>query len=347
MRDPVPLITHKREFLARRMRDVGLIGLIERLARRPGLLVLTYHRIVDRSAAPYYEAVASATPDGLRSELEALARIHRLVTLDELAGLADGGFRMERPAALVTFDDGYRDNYEVALPILRSVGIPATFFLPSGFLREPRLPWWDHIAYVIAKTEMSMLRLDWPEPVEIDLSRTPRPETIARLVRVYLAHHVLDDGRFRAGLEGGAGVVVDEDRLGRDLFMSWDQARALLGAGMSIGSHSCTHRELARLSEDEQRVELSESKRLLEGELGVEIDTLAYPYGWPGSYDGVTTRLARESGYRLAFSAIEGVNRPGSTDAHAIRRLGVGFADPPILHRARWALHEAFGRSAL
>ena len=142
-------------------------------------------------------------------------------------------------------------------------------------------------------------------------------------------------------------MVVNEERLGRELFLSWDMARSLSASGMTIGSHSVTHRELARLSEDEQRVELSESKRRLEGELGIEIDALAYPYGWPGSYDGTTIRLARESGYRMAFSSVEGVNRPGSTDALAIRRLGVGFADPPILHRARWALHEAFGRSAL
>jgi peptidoglycan/xylan/chitin deacetylase (PgdA/CDA1 family) len=347
VRNFLPIISQKREFLARRMRDVGLIGLIERLARRPGLLVLTYHRIVDRSASPYYEAVASATPEGLRAELEALAATHRLITIGELAGLADGGFRLDRPTALVTFDDGYRDNYEVALPILKSLGIPATFFLPSGFLQEPRLPWWDHIAYVVAKAEVPVLRLGWPEPLEIDRSRTTGPEAIARLVRTYLDHHVVDDSRFRDGLEEAAGVAVDEDRLGPELFMSWDMARSMAASGMSIGSHSVTHRELARLPEAEQRFELSESKRRLEGELGVEVDALAYPYGWPGSHDGTTIRLAGESGYRLAFSSVEGVNRPGSTDALAIRRLGVGFADPPILHRARWALHEAFGRSAL
>ncbi len=129
--------------------------------------------------------------------------------------------------------------------------------------------------------------------------------------------------------------------------MSWDQARELRRAGMSIGSHTVTHRELGSLSESDRRVELTESKRLLESKLGGAIDALAYPYGWPGSLDDLTIRVARESGYRLAFTSIEGVNRPGSTDALAIRRIGVGFADPPILHRARWALQEAFGHSAL
>jgi peptidoglycan/xylan/chitin deacetylase (PgdA/CDA1 family) len=129
--------------------------------------------------------------------------------------------------------------------------------------------------------------------------------------------------------------------------MTWDQARALVAAGMSVGSHGVTHRALSRLPEDEQRAELVDSKRLLESEVGREVSALAYPYGWPGAYDATTGRLARDAGYRAAFTAHEGVNLPGPTDPFALRRLGVGFADSPGLHRARWALHGAVGRSVL
>jgi peptidoglycan/xylan/chitin deacetylase (PgdA/CDA1 family) len=342
----MPLIPNKREFLARRMRDAGLVALIERLARRPSLLVLTYHRIGDPSTQPYYAPVASASVEGLRDELRALARTHRVIGIDEVVALAKEGFRVKEPTALVTFDDGYRDNFDAALPVLRSLGVPATFFLPPGFLQEPRLPWWDHIAYVSNTTDRPTLRLDWPEPLEIDLNlKASRPAAIARFVRAYLDHHVSDERRFRALLEDRAGVIVDEDELGRALFMTWDQVRALVAAGMSVGSHSQTHRNLSRLSESDQRAELVESKRVLESVLGRAVETLAYPYGWPGTYDDLTARLAADAGYRVAFSSLEGVNHPGATDDFAVRRIGVGFADSPALHRARWALLEAFGRS--
>lgn len=343
----MPLIPNKREFLARRMRDAGLLALVERLARRPGLLVLTYHRVGDPAGQPYYGPVASATAGTLEAELRALRRTHRVVSADEVVARADFGFRFDGPSALVTFDDGYRDNFEVALPVLKALGVPATFFLPTDFLRSPRLPWWDHVAYVVHKTTVPVLRLDWPEPVAIDLARTPRAEAVARVVGAYLGHQVSDERRFRAELEDRAGVVADGAGVGRDLFVTWDQARALDAAGMSVGSHSVTHRNLARLGEDEQRSELVESKRILEAEMGREVTTLAYPYGWPGTFDGVTRRLAREAGYRAAFSSLEGVNRPGETDPYAVRRLGVGFADSPVLHRARWALYGATGRSFL
>jgi peptidoglycan/xylan/chitin deacetylase (PgdA/CDA1 family) len=343
----MPLIPHKRAFLARRLRDVGLLALAERLARRPGLLVLTYHRIGDPSARPYYAPVASASAEALGEELRALARTHRVLSLEECLALADRDFRAERPVALVTFDDGYRDNVEAALPVLTSLGVPATFFLPTGFFERPRLPWWDRVAFVINATAVPVLRLERPEPLEIDLGRTSRPEAIARVVRAYLDHPEADEPACLAALGERAEVEVDDEVLGRELFMTWDQARALLDAGMSVGSHAHSHRALGHLSEDDQRAELTRSKATLERELGREVVAVAYPYGWPGTYSDATLRAARDAGYRLGFSSIEGVNRPGATDRLAARRLGVGFADPPVLHRARWALFETFGRSVL
>ena len=133
--------------------------------------------------------------------------------------------------------------------------------------------------------------------------------------------------------------------MGREPVHELDQARSLIASGMSVGSHSQTHRDLGRLTEHEQRAELAGSRQILEHELGGAIATFAYPYGWPGTYDASTTRLAREAGYRVAFSSLEGINRPGATDPFAVRRLGVGFADSPIVHRTRWALHQSFGRS--
>jgi peptidoglycan/xylan/chitin deacetylase (PgdA/CDA1 family) len=342
------LIPNKREFLARRMGDAGLVALLERQARRkPTLLVLTYHRIGNPAQSPYYRPIASATAETLEAELRILNHTHRVITLERALTLAENGFHVKEPTALVTFDDGYRDNAEVALPVLTSVGVPATFFLPTALIQEPRLPWWDYIAYVVGRTTVPLLRLERPEPIEIDLERTPREEAISRVVWAYFDNLGADEQESRAELAERTGVVVDESTLAQALFMTWDQARALVTAGMSVGSHAHTHRDLARLSEEELRVELSESKQILERELSREVTALAYPYGWVGTYDERTQRIARETGYRLGFSSHEGVNRPGKTNPYAIRRLGIGFADSPHLLRARWALHQVLGNSFL
>jgi peptidoglycan/xylan/chitin deacetylase (PgdA/CDA1 family) len=341
------MIRNKREFLARQLGNLGLVRLLERAARRPSLLVATYHRIGTPAESPYYDAVFSATPEAFAAEVRFLRDRFRLITLEELLDLAEAGFPMSGPTALITFDDGYRDNLDAALPVLQALGVQATFFLVTGFLDAPRLPWWDHVSYVLKQARAARITLDQPAPLNLDLEQTPRADAIAAVVRAWLDHPPESEDEVRRHLEERVGVVVDEPALGRELFLTWDDARRLAGAGMAIGSHSRSHPTLARLSEAEQLGELAGSKRLLEDRLGRPVAALAYPYGWPGATTDATRRLAREAGYRIAFSAIPGVNQPGRIDPFDFRRLNVGFADSPGLLRARMALYSAFGGSFL
>jgi peptidoglycan/xylan/chitin deacetylase (PgdA/CDA1 family) len=343
------MIRNKREFLARQLGNLGLVRLLERAARRPSLLVATYHRIGRPAESPYFDAVFSATPEAFAAEVRFLRDRFRLITLDELLDLAGPDFPLTGPTALITFDDGYRDNLDEALPVLQALGVPATFFLVTGFLDAPRLPWWDHVSYVLKQARAAQITLDRPAPMTLDLEQTPRAEAIAAVVRAWLDHPPdrENEAEVRRHLEERAGVFVDEHALGSALFLTWDDARRLADAGMAIGSHSQSHPTLARLSEAEQFRELAGSKRLLEDRLGRPVEALAYPYGWPGATTDATRRLAREAGYRLAFSAVLGVNQPGRIDPFDLRRLNVGIADSPGLLRARMALYSSFGRSFL
>src|SRR5262245_45662719 len=149
---------HKRELLARLSGRLGILRLMERLAAtRPGLVVFTYHRIAEPGADPYYDPVISATPASFRAQIGEIGRRMRVLTLAEAMERIASGGPWQEPAALITFDDGYRDNFDVAAPILRDRGIPATFFLPTAFLEAPRLPWWDKVACIIKQTRMRRL----------------------------------------------------------------------------------------------------------------------------------------------------------------------------------------------
>jgi peptidoglycan/xylan/chitin deacetylase (PgdA/CDA1 family) len=349
-------IPNKREFLARGFGRLGLLGLLERRAAsaRPGLVVLTYHRIAEPGDDPFYDPVISATPEAFRAQVAWLRRQVRILALDELLAMLESGAPWREPVALITFDDGYRDNFEVAVPILREQGVPATFFLPTAFLEAPRLPWWDRVAYAIKQTRVPTLRLErgpdgGASPLSIDLEAMPRSAAIVAIIRAFLDDTIADERWFLDQLFARAEVAVDGESLARTLFTSWDQVQSLAGAdpSLSIGSHGHSHHKLAGLDEDSQRRELTESKRILETRLGCEVAALAYPYGWPGSYTSRTRALAIEAGYRAAFASLEGINRADCLDPYDIRRLGVGSGDSPALLRARSALHAAFGRSFL
>jgi peptidoglycan/xylan/chitin deacetylase (PgdA/CDA1 family) len=314
--------------------------------------VLTYHRIAERETDPFYDPVISTTPSSFRAQIEWLHNRMHILTLLELDARIRAGEPWKEPAAFVTFDDGYRDNFDVAAPILNELNIPATFFIPTEFLQSPKLPWWDHVAYVIKKTSMHRLLLnrgpgDPKSPLDLDLETTPRHTVIMTIIRAILDQEVADLPWFLEQLTAQAEVIVESERLGQSLFMSWEQMRQLTNTAgrLTIGSHTHSHIELGKLDAQPLERELVLSKQILQERLGREVFALAYPFGWPGTYNQVTKKSAMEAGYRLAFASRTGVNSPGMLDPFEICRLSVGAGDSLAMLRARTALFSAFGRS--
>src|SRR5262245_14712049 len=149
------------------LRSTGVLRALERLRRTPKLLVVNYHRVGDLVGNQLDDATFSATADGFRAQLRYMKQWFAMPPPHEVLDSLERGSFTE-PTALVTFDDGYRDNYEVAFPMLRELGLPACFFVVTGLLDAPTLPWWDRVAYSIKKTTAAFLRLDYPEPLVFD-----------------------------------------------------------------------------------------------------------------------------------------------------------------------------------
>jgi peptidoglycan/xylan/chitin deacetylase (PgdA/CDA1 family) len=312
--------------LASILRRTGLLRSLERLRRTPGLLVLNYHRVGEPAGNHFDDATFSATAEAFRTQIAYLRRFFLTPPVHEvLESIARGTIR--DPTALVTFDDGYRDNYEVAYPLLRSLDVPASFFVVTALIDQPRLPWWDRVAYSVKRTAVDRLPLAYPERLEFDLRSTPRARVIWRILRACKDARPFDEPRFLDELVRGTDVGVDAERLGRRLFMSWDEVREMARTGMTIGSHTATHAVLASLSEAAQRRELDASRQLIGDVVGSRPDLLAYPVGGREAFTAITKRLARESGYRAAFSSWGGLNRPATIDPYAIARVPVEHAD--------------------
>jgi peptidoglycan/xylan/chitin deacetylase (PgdA/CDA1 family) len=340
-------VANKRAVLARGLEATGATRALEALGGAGRSVVLTYHRIATPGPSnPFYDPTVSATPEGFRAQMAMLRDRFRVVPAEELIAPSDPADR--RPRAVVTFDDGCRDNFDAALPVLREFGLPATFFIPTDFLERPRLPWWDHVAYVVKASRLDRFEVprvsDDPAPIVVDLTTPDRSAAIMGLIRPVLAGEVADRDGFLKTLEDRAEVDVDSPALGRDLFMTWDQLKALAAEGHAIGSHAHSHVALGALDDRDARRELSLSRTILEAAAKRPVRTVAYPYGWPGAVNDRTFRLAAAVGYRIGFTAFEGVVRPG-LDPLAMPRLNVGAGDTPPLLRARAALWGTLGRS--
>ncbi len=176
----------------------------------------------------------------------------------------------------------------------------------------------------IKRTRKRVLQLEPPFPVTLELGGATRHATLVLLNTFKRAPAETVDALLDH-LGRRAEVDVDRSALARDLFMSWDDARSLLAAGLAIGSHTATHPVLSRLPAEAQRHELAESRTRLEHALGHPVRALAYPVGSRDAFTDETRRLARETGYEAAFSFYGGTNPPAPVDPWDLRRVGVQY----------------------
>jgi peptidoglycan/xylan/chitin deacetylase (PgdA/CDA1 family) len=298
------------------------------------LLVLAHHRIGDPRACPYSEDLFTATPAGLAEQVSLLSRWTRLTSLDEVLSNLSGGRRPSEALVLLTFDDVYRDNYTHAFPILRDAGAPAVFFVPTGLIETQHVPWWDRIAYAIKHSTVDSCRLSYPNNVTIDgIHRNPDRAALQAL-RLYKAGCDLDKERFIAALEDATGAAAHRAVAQEELFASWRELREMTAGGMTLASHTHTHRLLGHLPFAQQREELARSRELLRERAGVETQAIAYPVGQRTHFNDDTRRALRETDYRLGFSHYGGWN-PRIDDPFDIRRVRMELrVDTELLHAA-------------
>lgn len=287
-----------------------------------GVLVLNYHRIGDHATQPWDHTLWSASAPALDAQLEVLASEAEVIGPGEIeAAVRDGG-RGRR--VLLTFDDGYRDNFELAYPLLRRHGLTATFFLATGFLDRPRVPWWDELAWMVRKAPAGELPASEWLPTGLALGAPAHDVAVATLVA---RCKTLPQDRIEAFLEY-VGTTTGSGRCGAgeadELWVTWDMAREMQAGGMTIGGHTVTHPVLSRVSPATQAQEIAGcAQRLLE-ELGEPMRWFAYPVGGSNTFTSTTKRILHEQGAQLAFSFYGGVGRFSRWDPLDIPRIHMG-----------------------
>lgn len=266
-----------------------------------GLSILIYHRVLARKDPLFPGEVDSADFD---QHLRMLKSMFTVLPLIDALAHAKAGTLPPR-AACITFDDGYADNEEVALPILQRHGVSATFFVATGFLNGGRM-WNDTLIELVRRSPDGVLdagvlglgshRLGTIEERRAAISALigqlkylPRDERLAQVSR----------------LVDLAGVALPDQ-----LMMTSDQVRALHRAGMDIGGHTVNHPILAALPAAAARQEIADGKHALEAITGAPVRLFAYPNGKPGAdYRAEHVAMVQDLGFEGAVSTSWGASR--------------------------------------
>ncbi len=288
---------------------------------------LMYHRITDRPQASVIREPAFNLNVDLKSfneQIKYLAKTHNCLSVTQVRDcLASGSF--PRNAVHITFDDGYKDNLELALPVLERYQVPATIFVCSGLVDGQTRLWWHELEYLLSSRSVIEFKYNGQ-------SFQLRTDSKKWLFESYDCLNQL----FKSINPQEQALILEqlykpgETRYSyAEQMLSWDQVRSLANHPLiTIGAHTSKHSVLSVLSDEDLRHEILDSKLRLEEELQQEVKFFSYPYGEPEHAFLREYELTRELGFSLAFTTCPGrvipVMRAQTT---ALPRVSIVYSD--------------------
>lgn len=290
----------------------ALANVLSPQGRKSRLLVLTYHRVLKAQDSLLDDNLDAVT---FEWHMQLLREQFTVLSLSEATARLQEGTLPAR-AVCVTFDDGYADNFEVALPVLQKWGIPATVFVATGFLDGGRM-WNDSVIETIRLTKHDQLNLDFiGMGVESLETLEQRRQLLPRVLNAIKYHSISERLNKVNQL-----VALGKATLPDNLMMSSDQVRMLRGAGIEVGAHTVNHPILSQLSLEEAEGEIAGSRDFLCDLLDEPVDSFAYPNGRPGvDYHPCHVDVLRKTGFKVAVSTAWG-GASASSDMMQLPRI--------------------------
>lgn len=297
----------------------GIIFQIEKnISKVSQIKILTLHRITDA----YFDPLCMNIKVNVFEEMvKYLKRNYNIISLEKAVDLLKSKESVPENAVVMTFDDGYRDNYLNAFPVLRKYEIPATIFLSVGAVNNGGILWYDAIVAAFKKTNKTYVDLRhlnlgiYPLASRSDKLRAVKEVTMSgkRLKtneRDTLVKNILKE----------LGTHP-ENKINPRIMLTWDEIKIMKNAGIYFGSHGMSHSILSMLSSEEVEFEIAASKQLIKEKTGIDVSFFSYPNGEADDFNEGTIELLKKRGYLAACSLIKGANK--NTSLFALRRYCV------------------------
>jgi peptidoglycan/xylan/chitin deacetylase (PgdA/CDA1 family) len=268
-------------------------------------IVLIYHRVIDLENDPQQLAVSA---HNFENQIQIIKKKFKIIRLQDLITNLKSNEIIDN-SVIITFDDGYSDNYEFALPILEKYQVPATFFISTGYVGSKNEFWWDKLEPIF----LSDSKL--PSNLELKIG-----SVIYRWTNCYKNGHLIYEELLGILKRQSFDIIQSTlEQLSNWIGLNYnhrEQYRALNADELiklsqnpmfEIGSHTINHCILANESQEIQQREISDSKLFLEKLINVEIHSFSYPFGKNVDFSNLTSKVVKESGYNCAISNIQGL----------------------------------------
>lgn len=318
----------KKNLLSKMFFYSGIVHLKRRFSKRNRLIILAYHRILDFDKNfEYDENLISANVAEFEKQVSFLKKHYNILSLSQVHQLLSTRGKLPPRSLVITFDDGFMDNYENAYSILRKYSVGATFFVTTGLIGKKKLFWFDRCAFIAKKIKgkLTLVSKKLNHSHVIDNSSNSKC-TSSRLLSFLKRVPNQERVEFVELLERYAAEndIKPKGQYALNYPMTWENLAEMKDNGMEIGAHTVTHPILANLSDEEIKDEIVSSKRDIESRLDINCNCIAYPVGGNEHINSFVLECVKTEGFDIAATYVHGDNIIDSnSDLVSLKRIGV------------------------
>lgn len=301
-------------------------ALLKSVLQNNNVRILAYHRICSfkETEYPFDEELISASVEQFEQQMHYVSENYSVLNFHDLLQVDEGTRQLPENPLVITFDDGYADNYLNAFPILKKYNLTAVFYVSTDYLETRNPFWFEQIIYCGKKQIFnheglrSLLPVNFTAPIDDQLA-------YAKQLRWQLMNV---SNRERLAVMERIESIINEKLtdVEFDLIrsMSWDNVCEMANAGMEIGSHTKSHLILTQASPEEFVAELSESKSIIEERVRKNVVSISYPVGNENfTLSTNQLRAVEEAGYRWGISYVSGCDNDYQINRYSLKRLKI------------------------
>ena len=282
------------------------------------IIILLYHRVCPKTDNSFMSGVS---PEEFENQIKYLQKYFKIFSLEKLINFLKNSKisnKEYKNIAVITFDDGYKDNYIYAYPILKSNRIPATIFLTTDYIGKDKLFWWDKVGYIIYNSKNGKINILNIGEYLLNNNNEKRKCIFILLEKLKKFPDKLKN-KYIFILQNMCNVKIPSG-LGEKMVLSWDEIHEMNDNGIYFGAHTKTHPILTNENLKEAEKEIVDSKKTIEDHLKIKIRSFSYPNG---SFNNEVIQLVKNCGFDCAVATNQSlINKYNINDIYNLPRIG-------------------------
>jgi len=291
---------------------------------KANFIALLYHRIKEKDEdSDLLPTLINASPEEFEKEIKFLIKNFNVISSDDVINNLKDDKPLPEKSMVITFDDGYRDNYLNAFPVLKKYKAPATIFLTSDFIDNEDLIWMDKIAYMLDRIKEHSLAVSGLGVYNV-INKRKKDKAKLAIIEYLKSIDDCEKDKIMNSLRRDWNLDVDGHAAER-YYLSSKEILEMAGNGITFGSHSSSHPVLTRIDARRLEKEILKSKARIEGIVGKKVELFAYPHGAHSDFNENIIDSLKKAGYEAAFTAVSGGNSiSDKLDLFSLRRVSAG-----------------------